>query len=881
MQRIFQLAISGYGDTQQVGGFVGQITCNSFMKREFGKKLIEEYFAGRDGTSGVDLTHVIDTAGAYIPGHGTPTVILFGRNRAPVAKTIRAVMGIRGEPSTPDDPAQGLVWSAIVAQIDQPGSQSEFVSVADSPRAPFRKHPWSIGGGGGSELKDFLDESAVAVLHDKFDSINAGICITREDDAYLVGTQTLSRARIGREFRISSVQGENVRDWSLNGVGTALFPYDAELRPIDASRGRNVHQFLWPYQELLWRRRELGGDHRELGRTWWEWNRFLSHRFRVPRSLTYAEIATHNHFVLDRGGKIFNRTAPVIKLPTEATEDDHLALLGLLNSSTACFWMKQVAHQKQMMGGDGVRIESKAKVPYAFSGTQLGKLPVPEPWEAGHIRERLLELTRMMDRVALRLSQLTPQGAIVSSLGSVQAMRDTWKRFQHERLQVHSGMIFLQEEIDFTVYEMWGLADQSVRSDKLDWPAVTLDAGDRPFDILRGRNEDDFPVPNGIPAEWPSDLRQLWQRRMDAISQSAELRLIEDPHYKRRWIGRQGLFNHTRNKDELDTACTTWLLDRLESYFDFDGRMNDEGKPTAGLDVALTSVARLADVARQDSDFMQVGELYRDDAAFDVQRLVAELVEAESVPLLPVLRYKATGLRKRAEWEKSWDLQRRQDELAAERKEATRAIRQERERVAKSLAAEKAEVNALRAALWKECLEVRDRFARGFELPQNADPEVAVRILGQHGVAIDGGNALKDLQARLERVEKKVTEFEIAVSKLCQKDAAYQAAAARYAAIPPDPNIDVPPKYTSADFLNSDHWRLRGKLDVPKERWVSFPHCEGPDGTLAIAWAGYDHLQLARAISAYYVDIQERLGGRDDPRLVPAPGLLAGTGPLA
>ena len=40
-----------------------------------------------------------------------------------------------------------------------------------------------------------------------------------------------------------------------------------------------------------------------------------------------------------------------------------------------------------------------------------------------------------------------------------------------------------------------------------------------------------------------------------------------------------------------------------------------------------------------------------------------------------------------------------------------------------------------------------------------------------------------------------------------------------------------------------------------------------------IAWAGYNHLQLAQAISAYYVDVQERLGGRDDPRLVP---LLAG-----
>ena len=68
------------------------------MKREFGKKLIEEYFPQ------VDLTHVIDTSGAYIPGHGTPTVILIGRRRfARSDSTIRAVLGIRGEPAQPDD----------------------------------------------------------------------------------------------------------------------------------------------------------------------------------------------------------------------------------------------------------------------------------------------------------------------------------------------------------------------------------------------------------------------------------------------------------------------------------------------------------------------------------------------------------------------------------------------------------------------------------------------------------------------------------------------------------------------------------------------------------------------------------------------------------
>jgi len=144
MERIFQLAVPG--------GFTGQITANSFMKREFGKKLIEAFFPK------VDLTHVIDTSGAYIPGHGTPTVILFGQNRAPIASTIRTVMGIRGEPSTPEDPTQGLVWSAILDQVDVEGSESEFVSVADSPRDSFHKHSWSIGGGGASELKDQLDK---------------------------------------------------------------------------------------------------------------------------------------------------------------------------------------------------------------------------------------------------------------------------------------------------------------------------------------------------------------------------------------------------------------------------------------------------------------------------------------------------------------------------------------------------------------------------------------------------------------------------------------------------------------------------------------------------------------------------------------------------
>lgn len=85
--------------------------------------------------------------------------------------------------------------------------------------------------------------------------------------------------------------------------------------------------------------------------------------------------------------------------------------------------------------------------------------------------------------------------------------------------------------------------------------------------------------------------------------------------------------------------------------------------------------------------------------------------------------------------------------------------------------------------------------------------------------------------------------------------------------------IPVPPKYDANDFLKADFSRLRGALDVPKERFVSFPGAErGTDGSLVIAWAGWNHLQLATALAAYYLEMKENEGW-EAARLQP---LLAG-----
>jgi len=332
-----------------------------------------------------------------------------------------------------------------------------------------------------------------------------------------------------------------------------------------------------------------------------------------------------------------------------------------------------------------------------------------------------------------------------------------------------------QEELDWIYYERFGLLKNSYAYEG-EPPSLRL--GQRAFEIelarrsTAGKDSDLWlerhrAVKTALPvSEWPAPYSQLVERRIEAIRTNGSVALIERPEYKRRW-------NSEPWDEQLARALRTWLLERIEGYFDFDGRMNDDGTPSAKLPVSLVSIGRLADIARQDSQFHEVGALYRDDEAFDVTRLVAELVESEGVPLLPILRYKPTGVRKHAEWARTWGLQRQED--------------------------------------------------------------------------------LIDARTKLEKHHSQhLTELDAAALK--KNEVA---------------TIPVPPKYASTDFLKGDYWRLRGKLDVPKERWVSFPHCDGEDGTLMVAWAGYDHLQLAQAISAYYVDVQERLGGRDDPRLVP------------
>jgi hypothetical protein len=87
--------------------------------------------------------------------------------------------------------------------------------------------------------------------------------------------------------------------------------------------------------------------------------------------------------------------------------------------------------------------------------------------------------------------------------------------------------------------------------------------------------------------------------------------------------------------------------------------------------------------------------------------------------------------------------------------------------------------------------------------------------------------------------------------------------------------ISVPPKYGKADFQGAA-WEHRGKLDVPKERFTSFPGASREtDPSLVVGWAGWDHLARARALATWY--LQAKRDGRDSDHVTP---LLAGLAEL-
>ena len=716
MERFFDLA-RPEAEGRELAGYVGQITANSFMKREFGTPLVEQFLPT------IDLTTIIDTSGAYIPGHGTPTVIMFGRMRGPVSLMLRVLDAVSGEPSTPSNPAHGLVWRSILELFDQPGCQNRFIRASDADRSDFAIHPMTLGVG--RELRRRLEGKRDRVADV---SQSQGItAVTGEDDLYCTPNMG-DLARAGVTDIASLVVGDGVRDWTL-GTIAAVWTYDRTDTPRLTDSAR---KWLWPARTIISKRRRFGTPMLERGLTWYEWQELYRDKLEIPLTITWPEMATHNHFVLDRGGKVFKNSAPVVKLPPDASEEEHLRLLGVLNSSAACFWLKQVCYNKGStvdMRGARQRTAPFEDF-YALNASNIADLPLPG--------SRFLPLPRRLDELAQE------RATLVDELGDADDLLAAARALAQRDGELLSEMVSLQEELDWEVLTTYGIVDEPFPHAGLEAPPIQL--GERAFEIVLarqlGRKESETtwferhgstPITE-LPASWPATYREVVERRIAVIESDLDVGLIERPEYKRRWRGVPAFWEQVRGWLER------MVLDRLEA--------GELWSP----EPRLRSLSDLADVVRRNPRLVAACELIAGSADADPGEIVRELVLGETVPFLVAHRHTDSGMRKRVEWERVWKLQREED--------------------------------------------------------------------AGHIVA----------------------------------------------------NIPVPPRYGKPDFRSDTSWRLRGKLDVPKERFTLYPGAELGAGTAALGWAGWDELGRATALTARIIELQSQEAATRE-RLTP---LLAG-----
>lgn len=298
-------------------------------------------------------------------------------------------------------------------------------------------------------------------------------------------------------------------------------------------------------------------------------------------------------------------------------------------------------------------------------------------------------------------------------------------------------MIFLQEELDWAVYGLYGLHSGPVVDTELE---ITTEQ--RPF----AWSSDDGP------ADLPAALKNVYSQRRKALLDDKNLGLIENAVCKRLWRGSSGEGGRYGEsyEDKTRQALFTWLCERVEVT------LKDRGRPA--------TLAHIVAAVQDDSRFLAAVGVYQDRQDIDLNGLVTEVLQSESVANHPLHIYTESGLAKRAAWEETWALQRRED------------------------AGEKIE------------------------------------------------------------------------------------------------NIPVPPEYSQGsrgkamDFLRTEYWKLRGSLDVPKERFIAFTEVPGRDAANTLyGWAGWTPLQRVKALLAMDEEledagssIEDRIGVLDSAwRLLP------------
>lgn len=468
------------------GGQLGFIVSNAFAKREFGKPLIEDFFPT------VDLQKIVDCSGLMFPGHGTPTCIVFGRNRKPDEESpirIAATLPGGGDLHTP--PEESPLWRTLETHQDDPNYTDDRITVADRPRKDMAKWPWNLESES-AITQQRIEKSQQRIIDLLLEPIGY-VCITKGDEVFYQPAHLIRRLSIHGKYVMPLSTGETIRNWCSEHE-LALFPYSSPSFKVEALQSLPYRAFFEALRSPLSERITFGKPQSERGK-WYEYAMVSPDRLKRTCVIGMPEISTHSHALVLSRPFLASQTAPVSYLRTDSIDDHHL-LAGLLNASAALFWFKQVCFNK----GAG---EDEERDRFVFAGGKVQQLPVPDssadamrgkssplsdrmtvlsqacwergrqmpalamkklfekPGEAYHEWNSSLPGYVAPDLVVGRGVPTAPRTAEDSrpylDFSSLDELRAAFDRVIARREQLRAEMIALQEEMDWLVYAAYGL----------------------------------------------------------------------------------------------------------------------------------------------------------------------------------------------------------------------------------------------------------------------------------------------------------------------------------------------------------------------------------------------------------------------------------------
>lgn len=574
------------------GGQLSFIVSNAFARREFGKPLVEDFFPT------VELQKLIDCSGLMFPGHGTPTCLLFGRNHAPRPRTNVRLVGIL--PSGGDlrtAPEESPLWHTIASNHDSPGYSDSRITVADRPRLELAK--WPLNFDVGAEPTKKLIEERSAIPLRPFLSADVGFMfIVGRNDVFMLSGDTVRRSRFHTTILKPLNVGDEIRDYEFRGRTMLVFPYEGKnLELVSFPHGSSEYEYFKRFEKELSNRPTFAGTFAEEGRVPYEFHQIPVERAQNARSIAFAQISTHGHFVVDLTGKAFNEKAPLVKLSESTGDSDHHLVAGLLNSSAALFWLKQVCFSKRESA------EAESDTYYEFAGGKVQELPLPESIVStmkGKMclpARRLAELStgcwkrgQQMSDLAVRKQfekpneayhkwnnclpgHAAPNPRFGSPFESADSLCQAYSHARDQREQLWAEMVARQEEMDWLVYAAYGLLPEDSPAVQVEVEPEPLDQAQRPFRLWAQVDGDYAEAVALIPEDWSVQRRKLWEARLTAIRDNEHVRRIEQPVYKRRWdeqwkVGIEWRSGAIAYAAEFVDAYEWWLREKAEWWLE-------------------------------------------------------------------------------------------------------------------------------------------------------------------------------------------------------------------------------------------------------------------------------------------------------------------------